>query len=166
MARKWKRLHAVLVTLFACLLTAGWVVNRQLQKLVAAQQLAMEGSPTVEQMVGLLDYSDAIVLKNTMTQLEHSGSDAGRERAVELLGHSDIYVSYCSALYLGSIGDQRSVPYLIRGLDHPASRSRPRLVRYLKTLTHQDFGENKDQWVGWWKSQNSGSSFDFTTKRP
>jgi hypothetical protein len=166
MARKRKRLLAALVAIVACLFIAAWVTIRQLQKLNAARQLAMEGSPTVEQMVSLLDYSDTIVLRNTLTQLEHSGSEAGRERAVELLGHSDIYVSYGSALYLGSIGDHRSVPYLIRGLDHPASRSRPRLVQYLKTLTHQDFGETKDQWVGWWKSQNPGSSFDFTTKKP
>jgi hypothetical protein len=166
MALKRKRLLTISVAVVGCLFVAAWLISRQLQKLNTARELAMEGHPTVEQMLALLDYSDTIVLNNTLTQFEHSGSDAGRERAVELLRHSDIYVSYCSALYLGSIGDQRSVPYLIRGLDHPAWRSRPRLVRYLKTLTQQDFGENKHEWVQWWKSQNSGSSFDFTSKKP
>jgi len=124
----------------------------------------MEGHPSVEQMLHLLQRSDIIVLKNTLTLFEFSGDPAGRERAAELLKHTDRYVSYCACLYLGAIGDQRSIPYLIRGLDHPASRSRPRVVKYLKSLTGQDFGENKTAWIRWWSAQNVGLAFDFTTK--
>jgi hypothetical protein len=116
-------------------------------------------------MIGLLRYSDAIVLKNTLTQFEFSGSDAGRERAAELLRNPDSYVSYCASLYLGAIGDQRCVPYLIRGLDHPAWRSRPRVVRYLKNLTGQDFGESKDKWIQWWNAQYPNTQFNFTTNK-
>lgn len=164
--RNRRRLLIVLVAVIGCLCVVSWFINWRLEKLNAARQLAMYGHPTIEQMVDLLGYSDTIVINNTLTRFEFSGSDAGRERAVELLRHPDIYVWYCSSLYLGSIGDQRSVPYLIRGLDHPAWRSRPKLVRYLRSLTHEDFGENKDEWVRWWKSQNPDSPFDFTTKRP
>jgi len=107
---------------------------------------------------------DTIVLNNTLNQFERSRSSAGGEGAAELLRHPDRYVSYSASLYLGAIGDPRSIPYLIRGLDHPAWRSRPRVVKYLKSLTHEDFGENKDAWIRWWTTQNVGSNFDFTTK--
>ena len=143
------------------MLLAAWLVVRHLETLNAARQLAMEGHPTVEQMLQLLQYSDTIILNNTLTQFEFSGNPAGRERAVDLLSHADRYVSYTASLYLGAIGDQRSIPYLIRGLDHPAWRSRPRVLNYLKRLTREDFGENKDAWIRWWNAQNVGAKFDF-----
>ena len=148
------------------LFVVGWLLNRHLEKLNAARQLAMEGHPTPQQLVSLLGYSDTIVLNNALTQLERSRSDVGRGRAVELLRHPDLYVWYCSSMYLGAIGDQRSVPYLIRGLDHPAWRSRPRVLGYLKNLTHEVFGEDKNAWVRWWNSQHPDVSFDFETKKP
>ena len=150
----------------ACTLLALWLGARYLGNLNADRQLDTEGHPTVEQMLHLLGSSDTIVLNNTLTQFERSGSPAGKERAVELLRHTDRYVSYTASLYLGAIGDRRSIPYLIRGLDHPAWRSRPQVAKYLKNLTREDFGENKDAWIRWWNTQNVGSSFDFTTKSP
>ena len=42
----------------------------------------------------------------------------------------------------------------------------PRLLGYLKKLTHEDFGEDKNAWVRWWNSQHSGLSFDFETRKP
>jgi len=165
MSRKARSILLIVGAVSACALLAWWLAIRYLEDLNAAQHLAMEGHPTVEQMLHLLQYSDTIVLNNTLTQFERSGSRAGTERAVELLRHPDRYVSYSASLYLGAIGDQRSIPYLIRGLDHPAWRSRPRVMNYLKSLTRQDFGENKDAWIQWWNAQNPGSRFDFTTKQ-
>lgn len=166
MASKRRPIAVVLIAVVGALFVAAWLVNRHLQNLNAARQLAMEGHPTPEQLVSLLGYSDTIVLNNTLTQLEFSRNDIGRERAVELLLHSDPYVWYCSSMYLGAIGDQRSVPYLIRGLDHPAWRSRLRLLGYLKNLTHEDFGEDKGAWIRWWNSQHPDKPFDFETKKP
>src|SRR6059036_2806813 len=139
MASKRRSLVIALVTVLGSLFVVGWLLNRHLEKLNTARQLAMEGHPTPQQLVSLLGYSDTIVLNNALTQLERSRSDVGRGRAVELLRHPDLYVWYCSSMYLGAIGDQRSVPYLIRGLDHPAWRSRPRVLGYLKNLTHEVF---------------------------
>jgi hypothetical protein len=166
MAHKRGALVIAVVAVLGILFVVGWLVNRHLENLNADRQLAMEGHPTPEQLVSLLGNSDKIVLNNALTQLEVSKNDVGRERAVELLHHPDLYVWYCSSLYLGAIGDQRSVPYLIRGLDHPAWRSRPRLLGYLKKLTHEDFGEDKNAWVRWWNSQHPGVSFDFQTSKP
>lgn len=165
MSKNFRRFLIALFAIIGCLGAGGWLINHHLQKLLAARTLATEGHPRVEQMVQLLQSSDTIVINNALTRFERSGSDAGKERAAELLHHSDSYVWYCSSLYLGSIGDARSIPFLIRGLDHPAWRSKPRVVQYLTNLTHQDFGENKDEWIRWWKSQNSNSPFDFATQR-
>jgi hypothetical protein len=165
MTRKGRSVLLLVGAAGACVLLAWWLAVRHLEDLSAARHLAMEGHPTVEQMLHLLNYSDAIVLNNTLTQFERSGDPAGKDRAVELLRHPDRYVSYSACLYLGAIGDQRSIPYLIRGLDHPAWRSRPRVVNYLKNLTRQDFGENKVEWIRWWNAQNPGSGFDFATKQ-
>jgi hypothetical protein len=123
MTRKARSILLVAGAVSACVLLAWWLAVRHLEDLNAAQHLAMEGHPTVEQMLHLLQYSDKTVLNNTLTQFERSKSPAGRERAAELLRHPDRYVSYSAGLYLGAIGDQRSIPYLIRGLDHPAWRS-------------------------------------------
>jgi HEAT repeat protein len=161
MSRKARATLILVGACIACVLLAARLVVRHLEALNAARQLAMEGHPTVEQMLQLLQYSDTIILNNTLTQFEFSGNPAGRERAVDLLNHSDRYVSYTASLYLGAIGDQRSIPYLIRGLDHPAWRSRPRVLNYLKRLTREDFGESKDAWIRWWNRQNVGAKFDF-----
>ena len=166
MTRKGCRYIVAFLTVLGSLFVVGWLVERHLEDLAAARELAMEGHPTPEQVVLLLGYTDTIVLNNTLTKLERSKSGIGRERAVELLGHSDLYVWHCASMYLGAIGDERSIPYLIRGLDHPAWRSRPRLVGYLTNLTREDFGEDKKAWVRWWNSQHPGVSFDSETKRP
>ncbi len=166
MASKRKTIIIALISVVVVALAAAWLAVHRLEDLNAARKLAMEGRPTPEQMISLLDYSDTIVLNNTLTQLERSQNDIGRERAAELLLHSNLYTWYCASLYLGAIGDQRSVPYLIRGLDHPAWRSRPKLLGYLKNLTSMDFGEDKPAWIRWWNSQNPNKPFDFEMKIP
>ncbi|HVM48379.1 MAG TPA: HEAT repeat domain-containing protein [Candidatus Acidoferrum sp.] len=165
MSRKGRSILVLVCAAVVCVVLAWWLAVRHLEDLNAAQHLAMEGHPTVEQMLHLLQYSDTIVLNNTLTQFERSRNPAGKERAAELLRHPDRYVSYSACLYLGAIGDERSIPYLIKGLDHPAWRSRPRVVKYLKSLTGQDFGEDKEAWIRWWNSQNPGSGFDFANKQ-
>jgi len=168
MSSKRKRLLVIIGGTVGCLYIVGYLVSRHLEKVVTALDtldITQGGHATIEQLVSYLDYSNILVLKGALSELEFRRSDAGRERAAQLLQHRDLYVWYCASLYLGAIGDQRSVPYLIRGLDHLAWRHRPKLLGYLRSLTHQDFGENKDAWIQWWTSQHPGSSFDFTTKR-
>lgn len=123
--------------------------------------LLLEGQPTEEQLVNFLNSSDPLILGSSLTLLEHRRHAAGREGAVRLLTNPDPSVWYAAALYLGSLGDGRSVPYLIRGLDHRSWRSRPRVVGYLKDLTLHDIGENKEDWIKWWTAHHAGKTFDF-----
>jgi hypothetical protein len=132
-----------------------------LSRRVEAYDLVESRNASEEQLVSFLNSSDDILLDNALSALEFRKAPGGREQAAKLLAHPHLYVWYCASLYLGAIGDQRSVPYLIRGLDHPAWRSRPRVVSYLKNLTGMDFGEKKEEWIKWWLAQQAGRVFDF-----
>ena len=112
MARK-RKLVTIAVSTVGCLLAVWWFTARYFENRVAVLNAVMDGNPSIEQLVGFLDYSDAIILNNTLTRLEFARADAGRERAAVLLRHDNLYVWYCASLYLGAIGDQRSIPYLI-----------------------------------------------------
>ncbi|SPE60412.1 exported hypothetical protein [Verrucomicrobia bacterium] len=96
---------ALALTLGVCGIWAHYLAKRN-----EAIQLVTEGNPSDEQLLGFLQSSDRILLLNTLTLLEHRKTPAGRERAAKLLAHPDLYVWYCASLYLGAVGDQRSVP--------------------------------------------------------
>lgn len=158
-----KILIAVLVT--ALLLGFGlwgWWIHVA-NKHVEAVNLVIQGNPTEEQLVSFLKSKDRILLSNTLTVLERRRVAGGKEMAANLLTHPDPYVWFGASLYLGSLGDQRSVPYLIRGLDHPAWRSRPRVVSYLRSLTGQDYDDRKEEWIKWWAEQHQGTLFNFAS---
>ncbi|MDB6026194.1 MAG: hypothetical protein JWM68_2417 [Verrucomicrobiales bacterium] len=140
---------------------AEWWVHR-LQKRVDDIERVWEGKASDTELVNFLASNDKILLSNTLTELEHRRVVGGRDSAAKLLTDPDIHVWYCAGLYLGCLGDKRSIPCLIRGLDHPAWRSRPRVVEYLKSMTGQDFGEEKQAWVAWWSAQNNNEKFDFS----
>ena len=159
-----KRTITWLVGLLLILAAVGgrlaWRVHR-LEKNYAAYELVIHGNPSEAELVGFLDSDYGILVLNTLTTLEHRKLAGGREKAANLLTSRDPRIWYAASLYLGAIGDQRSVPYLIRGLTHPAWRSRPRVVNYLQNLTGQNYGENKEEWIKWWSAQNN-DKFDFT----
>jgi hypothetical protein len=144
------------------LLAAGlawWDYRRE--KNTAAYELLIHGNPSEAELMGFLDSDYEILVSNTLSTLEHRKLAGGREKAANLLTSRDPHIWYVAALYLGAIGDQRSVPYLIRGLTHPAWRSRPRVVNYLQNLTGQNYGEKKEEWIKWWSAQKN-DKFDFT----
>lgn len=152
----------VWIVVFLVPLAAGlaWWDHR-LEKNNAAYELVTNGDPSEAELVGFLDSNYPILVSGTLTALEHRKLAGGREKAAKLLTSRDPHIWYVAALYLGAIGDQRTVPYLIRGLTHPAWRSRPRVVNYLQNLTGQNYGENKEEWIKWWSARNS-NKFDFT----
>ena len=157
---------ATIGSLLVLILAAVILWDYRLNKRVQAYQLITEGNPSDEQLLNFLKSNDQIILENTLRLLEHRKVLAGREPGIKLLTNPDLYIWYPASLYLGALGDQRSVPYLIRGLDHPAWRSRPRVVAYLKVLTGQDFGERKQDWISWWSAKQPQSAFDFTCVKP
>jgi HEAT repeat protein len=48
------------------------------------------------------------------------------------------------------VGTARSVPHLIRLLDHPHWHTRRRVELALQRMTAQDFGQQRDAWQAWW----------------
>jgi hypothetical protein len=134
----------------------------RLEKNNSEYELVVSGNASEAELVRFLDSGYDILVSDTLTQLERRKLTGGREKAAKLLASRNASIWYPAALYLGVLGDQRSVPYLIRGLHHPAWRSRPRVVSYLQTLTGQNYGDRKEEWIKWWSGVNINSRFDFT----
>jgi hypothetical protein len=125
--------------------------------------------------MGLLLFGDQVSSNTLVRDLSNSDRDVvmsgleilcqrkdrtGQTQARTMLSSSDDYIWFNAALYLGDINDQQAVPYLIKGLKHPASRSYPEVVRELRALTTQTFGEDQVQWIGWWEASH-GKTFSF-----
>jgi hypothetical protein len=134
----------------------------RLEKNNAELETVLHGNASEAELVRFLDSGYEILVSNTLTTLEHRKLAGGKEKAAKLLKSRNASIWYAAALYLGVLNDQRSVPYLIRGLTHPAWRSRSRVVSYLQNLTGQNLGENKDAWIKWWSASNMDRGFDFT----
>ena len=86
-------------------------------------------------------------------------------KARELLRSRDDYTWFNAALYLAKLGDTTAVPYLIKGLRHPAWRAHAEAVAGLQALTGQGIGNDFEAWRSWWVSQHPGESFDFEMRR-
>ncbi|MEO0586668.1 MAG: hypothetical protein AAF078_03425 [Planctomycetota bacterium] len=94
--------------------------------------------------------------------LKDRGSRAAVVEATNDLNHSDPYVWFNAALYLGSLDETDSVPYLIKGLRHPARRAYPEIVSALQGMTGQTYGQSQVDWVKWWETTHPNSTFEFT----
>lgn len=86
---------------------------------------------------------DAIVL---LTQ------DKKRKRNAEELDCTQLPPAHLACYALGTLGDKRAIPELIRLLDDKELRSSAR--RALVELTGQDLGDDVKSWQTWWKSNH------------
>ncbi len=93
--------------------------------------------------------------------LQDRKSRAAINEATRDLQSADPYVWFNSALYLGELGEHAAVPYLIKGLRHPAHRAHGEAAAHLQAITGQSFGTNFQAWKTWWENQNPASNFDF-----
>jgi len=159
--RTFKWIVSVLVVL-AVVAGMLFLWGYRLERNNAALEMVLHGNPSEGELVQFLDSHYEILVSNTLTTLEHRRLVGGKEKAAKLLNSRNASIWYAAALYLGSLGDQRSIPYLIRGLTHPAWRSRPRVVNFLQALTGQNYAEKKEDWVTWWLAQGREREFDFT----
>ncbi len=116
-------------------------------------------------LVANLSSDRPIIVMESLGTLERRKDPAGQDKARELLHDEDDYVWFNAALYLASLGDRETIPYLIKGLQHPASRSRGEVASYLESLTQQRFGRNQELWIAWWQEQHPDSDFDFSYAR-
>lgn len=93
--------------------------------------------------------------------LEAKHDPSGKQMARELLKSDDDYIWLNAATYLGSIGDTEAVPYLIKGLKHPAYRTYPEIAAHLLSLTGKGFGLDQVKWIEWWRTENPKATFEF-----
>ena len=115
-----------------------------------------------DKIVRNLHSRDRGLIITSLSILKRRNDFSGREQARKLLSHQDNHVWLNAALYLASVGDEDSIPYLIKGLSHPAYQSYDEVATYLKALTGKDFGKNQKKWMLWWKENYPQSNFDFS----
>ncbi|MCC5805417.1 MAG: hypothetical protein JJU00_03725 [Opitutales bacterium] len=76
------------------------------------------------------------------------------EHALEDVKVPDAYLWVNAARYLGSLGREEAIPYLIKALRHTASRGDDEIVGWLEDLTKKSFGADFDAWRSWWLEEN------------
>lgn len=108
-----------------------------------------------------LQLSDRDLQLIWLRNLRLKNDPSGTEQALKLLQSSDNYLWLAAALYLGELGEAEAVPYLIKGLKHPATRSREDVARLLRMATGEELGQDQAAWIRWWKTANPGSEFSF-----
>jgi hypothetical protein len=131
--------------------------------IVMLQQCAPFLLPS-SQLARNLDCTDTDVVRESLGILADRRNPIAADRAVVLLKSPDDYVWLNSANYLGGLGREEAVPYLIKGLRHTASRSDGERVTDLQHITGQSFGTNFVAWSNWWAQAHSTAAFDFDSK--
>ena len=122
----------------------------------------VDGTPSAVTLLRYLSYDNPHILGNALTRLEGMCDPIAKDRAVALLKHPDPYVWLPAASYLGAIRSQEAIPWLIKGLLHPAWRDRERVAKYLEDMTGKNFGQTQASWVQWWREANPDTEFGFT----
>jgi hypothetical protein len=143
---------------------AALAIRCPLARTAFAQTTSANPTPS-ENIVNNLSSSDADSVMTSLDSLKLRKDPAGQQQARKLLASSDDYLWFNAALYLAAIKDPQAIPYLVKGLKHPAWRAYPEVLRDLQDLTHQRFDMNQATWIDWWKKQNPTSTFSFTYPR-
>lgn len=147
-----------MVSIVLCWLSYWFLIKTNLGLILAEQQNMPISSEVIIQN---LSSDDRDLIMTSLNILEKRCDTGGRVDAIQLLNNEDDYLWFNAAQYLASIKDITSIPYLIKGLKHPAYRSHDKVVTYLKALTGKDFGKEQEKWILWWREEYPGSDFNF-----
>ncbi len=124
--------------------------------LVMAPELASNNN-----LVENLDSTDPDLVMTSLSILGERADSSGQKKANLLLSSKNKYIWLNAAMYLGKIGDENSIPYLIKGLKHPAWRAHEKIASMLNKLTGLKYGKDQAKWISWWKQKNPESTFNF-----
>jgi hypothetical protein len=139
----------------------GYLIHRKMTQSTLGL-LLMGDTVKAESLVANLDSTDHDLVMTSLGILADRADPAGRAKAKDLLESEDNYIWFNAALYLGSIGEAEAIPYLVKGLKHPARRSHDEVVALLESMTDQAFGKNQEKWIEWWKTEHPDSAFVFS----
>lgn len=112
-----------------------------------------------------LDDETGSLVFSSLSVLADRRYTGAQAKARELLRSSDEYAWFNAALYLGKLGDSAAVPYLIKGLRHPAHMAHAEAVADLQAITGQAIGNDFEAWRQWYVTQHPGQQFDFEMRR-
>lgn len=115
-----------------------------------SELLRMRNADSEELVEALSSENDQKVM-TAFGILEDRRDPAGVQKAKELLEIDNKYIWFNATLYLGSLERKEAVPYLIKGLKHPASKAHKDASIYLQKITGKSFGTNYEKWLDWWE---------------
>jgi hypothetical protein len=141
---------AILLLRNAATTTAGLTIFEKWPYLVPSETVARN----LESRNTNLIYSSLSVLATRKDPL-------ATESALLLLRSHDEYMWLNAALYLGSCENLESVPFLIKGLRHPAWRTHSKCAELLRDLTGEDYGTDAVKWRRWWTQSHPMADFQF-----
>lgn len=165
--RQSRKLYVLAVVGLLLLVLGGWLflhygARSEFLMVMLANRPALMPSGAVAQNLddetGSLVYSSLGVLANR----RYAGA---QPKARELLQSTDEYTWFNAALYLGKLRDPAAVPYLIKGLRHPAHIAHAEAVADLQAITGQTIGNDFAAWRQWYVTQHPDQQFDFEMRR-
>ncbi len=114
---------------------------------------ALAGAWGVESILPSLREDNPAIRSATATALGHIGDRVAVPGLVEALHDRHERVRWEAAWSLGRIGDARAVPDLIDALDDDSHDVRWFSSWSLRAITGEDFGPDRDRWIGWWEDR-------------
>ncbi|MCG3148950.1 MAG: hypothetical protein PCFJNLEI_02402 [Verrucomicrobiae bacterium] len=119
------------------------------QRLIASAQIARN-----------LDSKDNFLIHSSLDVLGRRQSKLGESKARQLLHKPGSWK--VAAIYLGRLGHQTAVPYLIKALgSQHMTGLREVQANLLQDLTGQSYGVDFPRWREWWMLNHPCSTFDF-----
>ena len=157
-----KRLLVLVIGMGAALLWACGRTGTNDSSIMTASERTRLHQAGSEELVDELRNPKRDIVMTALNLLEERRDAAGIPAARDLLTSTDDYIWFSAALYLGAMGESEAVPYLIKGLKHPASRAYVEVASELRAFTGQEFGTDQARWIQWWKEEHPESTFDFS----
>ncbi len=145
----------VLVFILSSIVVYKWINESTLGITLFSKQVSSE------KLVNNLSSGKRNLVITSLSLLEDRHDSKGKEQALQLLLSNDDYIWLNAGQYLAVLGDQQAIPYLIKGLNHPASRAHDKVAKHLEQLTGEVFGKDQKKWIEWWNTTNPNSEFSF-----
>jgi len=114
-------------------------------------------------LVDRLKHSTAEEKVEILSILTDRNANVNTSVVDEYLSSNDAYIWFNAALLVGRNGGDQSIPYLIKGMNHAAFKSREEVKRTLISLTGRNFGDDFEQWKQWYlKDSAPPEGFDWS----
>ena len=104
-------------------------------------------------LLDVLDNGSTVLRTAAAETLGKLRAQSAERRLTDMLKDKDAVLRTAAVKALAMIGDRRCVPGLMEYLKTAPIGERKEIVKSLRTLTGQGFGESWEAWQTWWTSQ-------------